>query len=87
MDVNSRKTDKNEHENGKCQKPKPGKSNGQKKSSKVLKSSLEIQILSEIVLGAKFEELAISVPQVSESVRYGPLKISLKKGQSQPAKN
>lgn len=28
------KTDKNEHENGKCQKPKPGKSNGQSLSSK-----------------------------------------------------
>ena len=29
----SKKTDKNEHENGKCQIPKPGKSNSQSLSS------------------------------------------------------
>jgi hypothetical protein len=34
MNKNDAKTDKNEHENGKCQKPKPGKSNGQSQSSK-----------------------------------------------------
>ena len=34
MDKNKAKTDKNEHENGKCQKPKPGKSKSQRKSSK-----------------------------------------------------
>ena len=31
----SKKTDKNKHENGKCQKPKPGKSNSQSKAHKV----------------------------------------------------
>ena len=30
----SKKTDKNEHENGKCQIPKPGRSNSQSLSSK-----------------------------------------------------
>ena len=37
------KTDKNEHENGKCQKPEPGKQNDQGK----LKFSLEVPRDSE----------------------------------------
>ena len=32
-DEKQRKPDKNEHENGKCQKPEPGKSNSQSQSS------------------------------------------------------
>ena len=31
-DEKQRKPDKNEHENGKCQKPEPGKSNSQSQS-------------------------------------------------------
>ena len=34
-DENQRKPDKNEHENGKCQKPEPGKSNGKRKAQNI----------------------------------------------------
>ena len=72
MNENKAKTDKNKHENGKCQKPQPGKQNDQGK----LKLSLEVLRDSESFNSspwAKFEELAVSVPAVSDFGNNSPL--------------
>ena len=77
MDKNDAKTDKNEHENGKCQKPKSGKQNDQRKlimSLEVLRDSKNINIGPWI----KFEELSTLVPSLSGIYKNSSLKKYLK---------